>query len=70
MTRPHDICPHGNGIMRCMVACPLCDVEPDAEFANRCEVAAEGGGGEVVRRAECLLDAWERWADEIDGEAA
>jgi hypothetical protein len=66
LVTPHDICPHGNGRMHCMADCPLCDLEPEADFANRCEVAAEGDGREVVRRSDCLLDAWARWSEAIE----
>ncbi len=66
MTTPHTICPHHGKDKPCAVTCPLFSGESDAEYANRCECAAEGGGGHVVRRAVCLFDKFEDWIKEIE----
>jgi len=64
---PHDFCPHASPPFswRCVPDCIMADVEPLAVFHNRCEVAAEAGGGKVERRCECRLDSWADYSAEV-----
>ena len=62
-TMPHDYCIHHTEPFVCSIECPACAVEPLAEYHNRLEVAAEGGGDDVVREVRCFVSEWESWSE-------
>jgi hypothetical protein len=67
---PHKMCPHSVRTERCFAVCVMADIEADALYWNRCEVAKELGESRPQRRCACRLDAWEKRQRRLAGEAS
>lgn len=68
MITPHQFCIHDTTLVPCRPDCPACITESDAEYANRCERAAEGPGDEVVREIGCMVSKAEVFRDQVKAE--
>lgn len=70
-TKPHEFCPHIKAFrpVPCSARCRMSEVESDAHYANRRELAEEGDGYLPERKCSCRMDGWQEEMDALAEQA-